>query len=76
MTAAAGSDIAPATDQQPRIVVLVGKQIGRATGSALQAAEHRVMQINQPSNLPRMSLVFRLRARHTALLDPLVLARK
>ena len=45
-------------------------------GGALQAAEHRVMQINQPSNLPRMSLVFRLRTRHTALLDPLALARK
>lgn len=67
-------DIEPATAEQPRLVVLVGAQLERATGGALKAAQHRV--IVKDGNMPRHSLVFRLRARHTAILDPYKLAFK
>jgi isopenicillin N synthase-like dioxygenase len=69
-------DVASATDEQCRLAVLVGAQLERATGGALKAAEHRVIEVDDPSNTPRVSLVFRLRARHTALLDPLKLVPK
>jgi isopenicillin N synthase-like dioxygenase len=68
--------VAPATDEQCRLAVLVGAQLERATGGALKAAEHRVIEMDNSYNTPRVSLVFRLRARHTAVLDPLKLVPK
>lgn len=70
-------DVAPAAGSgQARLVVLVGAQLERATGGALKVVEHRVVKPDGPNSLPRLALVFRLRARHTAVLDPLKLAPK
>ena len=67
-----------------RLVVLVGAQLERATGGALKAVRHRVVVTEENDNNTagsgtpprRLSLVFRLRARHAAVLDPLKLAPK
>ena len=70
-------------EEEPcRLVVLVGAQLERATGGALKAVRHRVVVEDNDNNTAgdgsplRRSLVFRLRARHTAVLDPLQLAPK
>ena len=80
---------ASAREESCRLVVLVGAQMERATGGALKAVRHRVVAQRTHSGAEeeeegggvkwvasRRSLVFRLRARHTAVLDPLKLAPK
>ena len=64
------------------LVVLVGAQLERTTGGTLKAVRHRVIVEDNDNNMAgngsplRRSLVFRLRARHIAVLDPLKLAPK
>lgn len=70
-------DVAPATPEAPfRLAVLVGAQLERATGGALKAAEHRVVFSGGGGNVPRLALVFRLRAPETAVLNPAALASR
>jgi ubiquitin-large subunit ribosomal protein L40e len=69
-------DVAPATDKQTRLVVLVGAQLERATGGALKAVQHRIILPSDGGRAHRLALVFRLRARHTAVLNPIALADK
>ena len=67
------TDVEPATAEACKLTVLVGAQLERATGGALKAVEHRVVEGDA---LPRHALVFRLRARPTAVLDPMALGAK
>ncbi len=71
-------DVPAATPEQRRLVVLVGAQLERATGGALRAVQHRVIATatDDASNLPRQSLVFRLRAHRAAVLDPMPMMAK
>lgn len=69
-------DIPPASVGACRPVVLVGAELERATGGALKAMEHRVVKSKGFASMPHQSLVFHLRACHTAMLAPLNLAHK
>lgn len=76
------TDVEPdsTNDEEPcRVAVLLGAHLERATGGALKAVEHRVLvkeAAGRPTNLPRLVLVFRLRAPPNAVLNPVALSRK